>query len=119
MEILQILWKQEPCTVRTVNEQLNKVRKIGYTTTLKMMQIMHEKGILSRNEENRSHLYSAKVMETDAQNQLLNKLVKSVFGGSALKLVVSALGNKETSADEIIKIRKYLDSLETDPGELK
>jgi predicted transcriptional regulator len=116
LEILQILWKEEPCTVRIVNDLLNEIRKIGYTTTLKMMQIMHEKGILSRDEKNRSHLYSARIKESETQHQLLNKLVKSAFGGSALKLVVSALGNQETSEEEITKIKKFLDSVQNNAG---
>lgn len=117
LEILQILWMMGPCTVRLVNDELNKNRKIGYTTTLKMMQIMLDKGMLSRNEENRSHLYSALLNEKDTQNLLLNRLVKSAFGGSALKLVVSALGNGKTSKTELAKIKDFIDAIEERQGD--
>ena len=117
LESLQVLWRSGPSTVRFVNDELNKKRKVGYTTTLKMMQIMLEKGILSRNEERRSHLYSALLDEKDTQNLLLNRLVKSAFGGSALKLVVSALGDGKTSRTELAKIKRYLDDMESGKGE--
>jgi predicted transcriptional regulator len=117
LEILQILWRSGPVTVRFVNDELNKKRRIGYTTTLKMMQIMLEKGMLSRNEENRSHLYSPLLNENDTQNFLLNRLVKSAFGGSALKLVVSALGNGKTSKTELDEIKKFIDAIENGKGE--
>jgi len=116
LEILQVLWRHGPATVRQVNDILNEQRKVGYTTTLKMMQIMTEKQILKRNEDRRSHLYSPKIHETDAQNLMLNKLLKSAFGGSALKLVVSALGNGKTSKKELQKIREFLDRMETQQG---
>jgi BlaI family penicillinase repressor len=112
LEILEILWRKGPCTVRFVNSELNSKRRVGYTTTLKMMQIMLDKGILSRNQEKRSHLYSALLDEKDTQNLLLNRLVKSAFGGSALKLVVSALGNGKTSKTELAKIKKFIDEIE-------
>ena len=123
LEILHVLWANGPSTVRQVNETLNLNRKIGYTTTLKMMQLMTDKNMLSRNEDNRSHLYTPRIKESDAQNLLLNKLVKSAFGGSAVKLVMSALGNVETSRNELEKIRDLLDHMEArqggthDPGE--
>lgn len=117
LEILQILWGCGPSTVRFVNDELNKKRKVGYTTTLKMMQIMRHKGILSRNEESRSHLYSAVLDKKNTQNLLLDKLVKSAFGGSALKLVVSALGNGKTSKTELAKIRTLIDKIESEKGE--
>lgn len=112
LEILQILWRNGPSTVRFVNDELNRNRKVGYTTTLKMMQIMLDKGILSRNDEKRSHLYSAILDEKWTQNLLLDKLVKSAFGGSALKLVVSALGDGKTSRDELAEIRRFIDDIE-------
>jgi BlaI family penicillinase repressor len=117
LEILQILWRNGPSTVRFVNDELNKERRVGYTTTLKMMQIMLDKGILNRNEENRSHLYSALIGEKDTQNLLLNRLVKSAFGGSALKLVVSALGNGKTSKTELAKIKKFISDIEAGKGD--
>ena len=81
------------------------------------MQIMLEKGMLERNEEQRSHLYSAILNEKDTQNLLLNKLVKSAFGGSALKLVVSALGNGKTSRSELAKIKSFIDAIESQQGD--
>lgn len=117
LEILQILWEKGPATVRLVNEELNRIRKIGYTTTLKMMQIMLDKGMLSRNEKKRSHLYSALLNEKETQNLLLNKLVASAFGGSAMKLVVSALGNGKTSKTELAKIKDFIDAIESRQGD--
>jgi BlaI family penicillinase repressor len=117
LEILQILWRNGPSTVRFVNDELNKERRVGYTTTLKMMQIMLDKGVLNRNEEKRSHLYSALIDEKDTQNLLLNRLVKSAFGGSALKLVVSALGNGKTSKTELAKIKKFISDIEAGKGD--
>jgi len=116
LEILQVLWQRGPSTVRAVNEALNRERNVGYTTTLKMMQLMTEKKMLSRNEEKRSHLYTPLIDQADAQNLLVDKLVKSAFGGSALKLVVSALGNVDTSKKELEKIRVLLDEIETQKG---
>jgi len=117
LEILQILWEKGPGTVRLVNDELNRIRKIGYTTTLKMMQIMLDKGMLSRNEEQRSHRYSALLTEKETQNLLLNKLVTSAFGGSALKLVVSALGTGKTSKTELAKIKDFIDAIESRQGD--
>jgi predicted transcriptional regulator len=116
LEILQVLWRQGPSTVRQVNEALNRERNVGYTTTLKMMQLMAEKEMLSRDETRRSHLYAPLVQESDAQNLLVDKLVKSAFGGSAVKLVVSALGNVKTSEKELEKIRALLDDIEARKG---
>lgn len=116
LEILQILWRNGPCTVRSINDELNRKRRVGYTTTLKMMQLMLDKGMLSRNQEKRSHLYSAVLDEKDTQNLLLKRLVKSAFGGSALKLVVSALGNGKTSKTELAEIKKFIADMEAKKG---
>jgi len=112
LEILQVLWRHGACTVRFVNDQLNQFKQAGYTTTLKLMQIMMEKGILSRDDGNRSHLYSAGITEQETQVQLLDRFLQSTFGGSAMKLVMQALGNHKASADEISKIRELLDQIE-------
>jgi predicted transcriptional regulator len=112
LEILQILWKHGPCTVRFVNDRLNKRKTVGYTTTLKIMQLMLEKNLLKRNESTRSHLYQAVVKEKETQGLLLNRFLETAFGGSALKLVMQALGNHKTSKEEISQIRKLLDNLE-------
>lgn len=112
LEILQVLWNSGPATVRLVNEKLGEKRPVGYTTTLKMMQIMHEKGLLKRDDRQRSHLYSPAIKEKETQRILLDKLLQNAFGGSAMKLVMQALGNHQASREEISRIREFLDHLE-------
>ncbi len=112
LEILQILWQKEAATVREVNDFLNNRREVGYTTTLKFMQIMLEKGLLTRVEDNRSHIYKALVTEADTQQMLLNKFVDSTFRGSAMKLVMSALGNHEASKEELEVLKELIKNLE-------
>jgi BlaI family penicillinase repressor len=112
LEILQVLWQHGPATVRTVNEQLSQHREVGYTTTLKIMQLMLEKGLVQRDDEGRSHIYRAAVREQDTQGLLLDKFVAATFGGSALKLVMQALGNRKTSPDELAQIRRLLNDIE-------
>jgi predicted transcriptional regulator len=109
LEILQVLWQHGPATVRTVNEQLSKSREVGYTTTLK---IMLEKGLVQRDDEGRSHIYRAAVREQDTQGLLLDRFVEATFGGSALKLVMQALGHRRTSPDELAQIRRLLNDIE-------
>jgi BlaI family transcriptional regulator, penicillinase repressor len=115
LEILQVLWQEGPCTVRQVNERLAENRDVGYTTTLKLMQIMHEKGLLTRTEEARSHVYEANVSEDETQATLLERFVDTAFRGSASKLVMQALGNHKSTAAEIDEIRKLLDQIEQQP----
>ena len=117
LEILQILWQNGESTVRNVNELLNEKRnanlkEIGYTTTLKLMQLMHEKGLASRNEESRTHIYSAKVKEGEMQKALLEKFVDKTFRGSAMKMVMQALGNHETSKEELDEIKALISKIE-------
>jgi BlaI family penicillinase repressor len=112
LEILQVLWENGPSTVRLVNNRLNEKRIVGYTTTLKIMQIMAEKGILSRRKKDRTHIYTPVLNEGETQSLLLNKLLKNAFGGSAGKLVMQALGNIETSADELKQIKEIIKNLE-------
>jgi BlaI family penicillinase repressor len=112
LEILQVLWQHGPATVRTVNEQLSKSREVGYTTTLKIMQLMLEKGLVQRDDEGRSHIYRAAVREQDTQGLLLDRFVEATFGGSALKLVMQALGHRRTSPDELAQIRRLLNDIE-------
>ncbi|PYF72630.1 BlaI/MecI/CopY family transcriptional regulator [Pedobacter nutrimenti] len=111
LEILQILWRKGDCTVREVHEILEKNKDAGYTTTLKLMQIMHEKGLLSRDTSSKTHIYRSLVNEQKTQEQMLNKMIDGVFNGSAARLVMQALGNHEASKDEIDSIKKYLDEL--------
>ncbi|WP_028298526.1 BlaI/MecI/CopY family transcriptional regulator [Olivibacter sitiensis] len=112
LEILQILWEKGACSVREVNEILNQTRESGYTTTLKIMQIMHEKGLVDRDSSARTHIYQAKVSQETTQKHMLDKMIDNVFNGSAARLVMQALGNKKASAAEIEEIKKYLDNLE-------
>ncbi len=112
LEILQILWRNGPSTVKVVNEILNEKKDVGYTTTLKFMQIMNEKGLVQRNEDERSHIYSASINQNDTQKVLLDKLLETAFSGSAANLVMQALGNSNTSKDDLKKIRDYLNKIE-------
>lgn len=112
LEILQLLWELGPSTVRTVNDRLNARREVGYTTTLKLMQIMFEKGIVTRDEENRTHLYIAAIPEVETQNLLLQEFVDQAYRGSAMKLVMQALGNHEASSAELDEIKALIAQME-------
>ena len=112
LEILQVLWESGPSTVRFINDKLNRKKEVGYTTTLKIMQIMVDKKLLTRNEEGKSHVYAAAYKEDETQKVLLDKFLETAFGGSASKLVMQALGNRRTSKREIEEIRKFLDKIE-------
>lgn len=114
LEILQILWQRGPSTVRQVNGVLLEKREVGYTTTLKLMQIMHEKEILSREKEGKTHIYQAQADKGETQKALLDRFLHRAFGGSASQLVMQALGNHEASREEIDEIRAYLDQIEQD-----
>ena len=109
LTILGILWDMGPSTVREVNKAMNKDRPTGYTTTLKLMQIMAEKGLLVRDESERRHVYRANVAEERMQKQLVGEMLERVFSGSAEKLVMRALSAKKVSAKELAKIRKMVD----------
>lgn len=117
LDILQILWKNDSATVKVINEELNKVRKVGYTTTLKLMQIMYEKGLLKRVRSGKSHVYTALYQKSETQKVLLEKILESAFAGSASKLVMQALGRSRTSKEEIEEIKKYLAELEEKENE--
>ena len=112
LEILAVLWKEGPSTVRFVNDILKQKREIGYTTTLKIMQIMSDKGLVSRELDGRTHVYAAAISQKDTQEKMIGKLMDSVFGGSAGKLVMSALGQNNTSDQELEEIRKYIQELQ-------
>jgi BlaI family penicillinase repressor len=112
LEILTVLWASGPSTVRQVFEQLKKTRDTGYTTVLKLLQIMHEKGLVERDESERSHIYRAARHETSTQRQLLKNLLNSAFSGSAEKLVMQALSLRRVTPNEIASIRNLLDKLE-------
>lgn len=112
LQILQILWENGPSTVRFVSDKLNEMKTVGYTTALKLMQIMYEKELVKRNEDKRTHVYEAKVKEDSVQKQLLDGFLERAFNGSAMKLVMQALGNRKTSKKELDQIRDLLDELE-------
>lgn len=111
LEILQILWTKGLATVREVHEELSKTKDAGYTTTLKLMQIMHDKGLVRRDDSMRTHIYQSAVNKEKTQKHLLNKMIDSLFGGSPTQLVIHALGNHKASPDEIEKIQRLLDNL--------
>ncbi|TDF35539.1 BlaI/MecI/CopY family transcriptional regulator [Alteromonadaceae bacterium M269] len=111
LEVLKVLWKTQPATVRQIHEELNKKQSSAYTTTLKMLQIMHEKGLVERDETNRAHIYKAIYSEEQTQSSILSNMITKAFGGSKFDLVVRALG-ETASTEEISDIRDLLDSLE-------
>ena len=112
LEIMQILWEKGASTVREVNDLLNRKRKVGYTTTLKIMQIMTNKGILKRNTENRSHIYSPTLPSEEVQSTILDHVLKTVFRGSASSLILQALGNHSASKEEMDEIKALIKKLE-------
>lgn len=112
LEILQVLWEQGPSSVRVVNEKLNERREVGYTTTLKIMQIMTEKGLVTRDTESRTHIYYSAVKESDTQKSLLDNFIAKTYKGSAMKLVMQALGNDETSSKELEELKELINQLE-------
>ena len=111
LEILQILWKKGNASVREVHEELLQTKEAGYTTTLKLMQIMHEKGLVKRDDSIKTHIYQASVSKEKTQKHLLNKMIDTLFGGSPGELVMQALGNHKASAEELEEIQKILDNL--------
>jgi BlaI family transcriptional regulator, penicillinase repressor len=112
LEILQVLWQQGPCTVREVHEVLTRNKEAGYTTTLKLMQIMHDKGLVTRDASAKTHIYQAAVSEQQTQKSALDKIISTVFKGSAADLVMQALGNHQASKDELAAIREYLQKMD-------
>ena len=112
LTILRILWDNGPCTVRQVNEAMNAESGTGYTTTLKLMQIMTEKGLLRRDDSQFKHIFKPALTEAKAQKQLVGDMLERAFSGSAEKLVMRALSAKKISAMELARIRKMLDEFE-------
>ncbi|WP_144911921.1 BlaI/MecI/CopY family transcriptional regulator [Mucilaginibacter frigoritolerans] len=112
LEILQVLWDKGPSTVREVNNELLKQKEVNYTTTLKLMQIMADKGILSRDESQMKHIYSVAEEEQKTKAYLLDKFVDSMYKGSASKLVLQILGNKNTSRQDLQDIKELIKKLE-------
>lgn len=114
LAILRILWERGPSTVRQVHEQLARDRQAAYTTALKLLQIMTEKGLVERDERERTHVYKAKLSEDQTQRQLVRDLLDRAFGGSAGKLVMQALATRRASADELREIRKVIDGAKSE-----
>ena len=112
LAILRVLWERGASTVRDVHDELNRRVTTGYTTVLKLLQIMIEKGLVVRDETARAHIYEARYSEQKTQRQLLSDLVDRAFGGSATKLVMQALSGRKANPDELGAIRNLLDRLE-------
>ena len=112
LEILRVLWQRGACTVRDVFDALSKSKPIGYTTVLKLMQIMAEKGLVCRDEEERAHVYKARVPQEQTQRQMVRDLLRRAFNDSASQLVMQALASKKTPPEELAQIRQLLDAYE-------
>ena len=112
LEILQILWQKGPVAVKDVHEEMGGEAANGYTTILKLLQIMYEKGLVTRQKSGKLHLYEAIASQESTQQQVIDKIISTVFQGSAAQLVMSALGNKRSSKAELLEIKKYLEKLE-------
>ncbi len=112
LELLRVLWERGPLTVREIHEGLGDDKETGYTTTLKILQKMTDKGLVRRDETNRSHIYEPVAKASDTQRQLVRDLVSKAFGGSPAQLVMHALSEKKASRAELTEIRRILDELE-------
>ncbi len=112
LEVLQVLWTYGPSNVRFVNDQLKSGRNVGYTTTLKVMQIMTEKGMLVRDKQSRTHIYQTLIEEKETKNHLIDKFISTLFGGSTSGMVLQALGNQKCSSKELDEIKKLINNIE-------
>jgi predicted transcriptional regulator len=112
LEIMQILWEHGPLTVRKVNDKLQEQRKVGYTTTLKMMQIMTEKELLTRDTAHRSHVYAPALPSDQVKSTILDHVLKTVFNGNRSSLIVQALGNKRVTVKELNEIKRLIEEME-------
>jgi BlaI family transcriptional regulator, penicillinase repressor len=111
LEILAVLWANENATVRIVHEELTKTKEAGYTTTLKLMQIMHEKGLVTRNTESKTHIYTPAIDREKTQIQFVNKIITNLFAGSSANMVMQALGGNKTSKEELTQIEELIATL--------
>jgi BlaI family transcriptional regulator, penicillinase repressor len=111
LEILTVLWERGLASVREVHEELARNKDVGYTTTLKLMQIMNEKGLVKRDASVKTHIYQAAVSKEKTQKHLLSKMIDGLFGGSSTQLVIQALGNHNASLEELDEIQKLLNDL--------
>lgn len=113
LDLLQVLWKQGPCTVRQVHDVLQRDNPVAYTTVLSILQIMFQKGLVTRDDSERAHVYAAALSQQQAQRRFVSKLVQQIFGGSSTELIMQALGSgKPANPDEIARIRSRLDELQ-------
>ncbi|MDX1937929.1 MAG: BlaI/MecI/CopY family transcriptional regulator [Flavihumibacter sp.] len=111
LEILAVLWEKGTASVRDVHEVLAKTKDVGYTTTLKLMQIMNEKGLVRRDQSSKTHFYQAAITKEKTQKQLVGKMIDSLFGGSPAQLVLQALGNYKANDEELKEIEQLLENL--------
>jgi len=111
LEILQVLWEKGKATVREVHEIILQSKDAGYTTTLKLMQIMFEKGLVIRDDSAKTHIYQANVSKEKTQSQFVGRMINNLFGGSSSQLVMKALGSQSPSKEEIDEIQQYLNNL--------
>lgn len=118
LEILQIVWELEPVSVKDIHAMVSKRKSVGYTTTLKQIQRMFEKGLVKRKKDGKSHLYASKINKEETQHHLLDRLLHSAFKGSAMNLVMHALGKTKASPEEIKQLRDMLDKMEGGKNEL-
>ena len=114
LDVLNVLWARGPATVREVHETLSATKDVGYTTVLKQMQVMLDKGLVERSERFRSHVYTARLLQQETRQQLAGNLLERAFAGSARDLVLGALGAKKVSAKELLEIRQILNQYEAD-----
>ncbi|HCZ33398.1 MAG TPA: transcriptional regulator [Holophagaceae bacterium] len=112
LAILRVLWERGPSTVRQVFETLSAERDLGYTTALKMLQIMHEKGLVQRDDSDRTHVFTASQTQVQTQRTLLDDLLDKAFGGSSMSLVMQALATRKASREDLAEIRRMLDQAE-------
>ncbi|MFM7839040.1 MAG: BlaI/MecI/CopY family transcriptional regulator [Chitinophagaceae bacterium] len=111
LEILQVLWDKKTASVREVHETLANKKEVGYTTTLKLMQIMLEKGLVKREDSSKTHYYQPAISREKTQKQQVRKLIDSLFGGSPAQLILQALGNHQASPEELDHIRQMVEDL--------
>lgn len=114
LEILQEIWESAPLTVREVHEKLALRKKVGYTTTLKQMQRMLEKGFIKRKEEEKGHYYSALIKEEETKSQIFDKMIDTLFKGSAMEMIMHALGRNDSNEEELKMLKEWLDNKEKD-----
>ncbi len=112
LEVLQLLWEHGESSVRFINELLNEKRDVGYTTTLKIMQIMNEKGLVERNTDSKIHLYKSKIKEEKTKKHLLTSFISNAFNGSTKDLVMHALGNHKATVEELDEIKALISQIE-------